>query len=310
MGGSGGGGGYIPSSSDNVRRKIEEARQKERVHLDNEINQFLQSELAIYNERDAELTRERLGEITGLLGESNQIDNLLFGGSVAKHTYVDGLSDVDALVVLDRKDSQGLSSDTVLDEFFLKLDQSLPRKEILSIRRGDLAVTVQYKDSSEVQLLPAIRVGDELKIPDSSTTGWNKTNPKIFQKQLTNQNERLNGMLIPTIKLVKSLVSDLPKQQQLTGYHIESLALDAAKDYHGPMTPKVMLSFILDHTASRARTKIKDASGQSQHVDEYLGESNSARRILASQAIAGLKRRLDAATSITQWKAMFGRSEK
>ncbi len=310
MGGSGGGSGYIPPSSDELQRKIEKARQDERLRLDSDVNQFLQRELTLYNDRDVAQTQIRLNEIAELLGDEMEIDNFLFGGSVAKHTFVDGLSDVDALVVLDRSDTRGLSADKVLSEFHEKLSTSLSQRDVASIDKGMLAVTVRFKDGSEVQLLPAIRSGKLIKIPDSSGTGWNETNPHIFTQQLTKQNERLNGALVPTIKLVKSLISDLPKQQRLTGYHIEALALDAAKGYRGPKTPKAMLSYVLDHAAARSRKPISDVSGQSRNVDDYLGKPNSAQRKLASQAIAGIRRRLDAATSITQWKAMFGGIEK
>lgn len=311
MGGSGGGGGgYIPPSSDALRRKIEKARQDEQLRLDADVNQFLQRELTLYNDRDVAQTQVRLNEIAELLGDEMEIDNLLFGGSVAKHTYVDGLSDVDALVVLDRSDTRGFSAEKVLDEFHDKLNENLPRQDVAAIDKGRLAVTIRYKDGSEVQLLPAIRSGNLVKIPDSSGAGWNETSPRIFQQQLTKQNERLNGALVPTIKLVKSLISDLPKQQQLTGYHIEALALDAAKGYRGIMTPKAILSHVLDHAATRSRTPISDISGQSRNVDDYLGKPDSAQRKLASQAIAGIKRRLDAATSIAQWKAMFGGMEE
>ena len=311
MGGSGGGGGgYIPPSSEVLQKKIEKARQEEQLRLDADVNELLQRQLTIYNDRDIEQTQARLDKIADLLGDEMEVENFLFGGSVAKHTYVDGLSDIDALVVLDRSDTRGLSADKVLNDFHEKLSTSLSRRDVTSIDKGKLAVTIRYKDNSEIQLLPAVRSGKLVKIPDSSGTGWNKTDPRIFQQKLTRQNERLNGALVPTIKLVKSLISDLPKQQQLTGYHIEALALDAAKSYRGPMTPKAMLFHVLDHAATRSRTPISDISGQSRNVDGYLGKSNSAQRKLASQAIAGIKRRLDAATSVAQWKAMFRGIEK
>ena len=308
--GGGGGGGYIPPSSDAIKRKIEKARRDEQLRLDEDVNRFLQRELILYNDRDVEQTQARLDELAKLLGDTMELDNFLFGGSVAKHTYVDGLSDVDALVVLDRSDTRGISAEKVLNDFYKKLNESLPRQNVVSIDKGRLAVTIRYKDDSEVQLLPAIRSGNLIKIPDSSGAGWNETNPRIFQQQLARQNERLNGALVPTIKLVKSLISDLPKQQQLTGYHIEALALDAAKGYRGPKTPRAMLSHVLVHAATHSRTPISDISGQSRNVDDYLGKPDSAQRKLASQAIAGIRRRLDAATSIAQWKAMFGRVEK
>lgn len=310
MGGSGGGGGYIPQSSDALQRKIEKARQDEQLRLDTDVNQFLQKKLSLFNNRDAVQTQTHLDEIVETLGDEIEIDKLLFGGSVAKHTFVDGLSDVDALVLLDRNDTRGLSADKMLREFHNKLSTSLSRQDVKSIDKGTLAVTVSYKDGSEIQLLPALRSGKLIKIPDSSGTGWIETSPHIFQQQLSKQNERLNGALVPTIKLVKSLIYDLPKQQQLTGYHIEALALDAAKGYQGLMTPKALLSHVLDHAVTRSRTPILDTSGQSQNVDDYLGGPNSTQRKLASQAIAGVKRRLDAATSIAQWRAMFGGIEK
>ncbi len=310
MSGSGGGGGYIPTSREPLQRKIEEARQAEQLHLDANVNEFLQRELTLYNDRDTDQTKDRLDEIAELLGDKMELDKLLFGGSVAKHTYVDGLSDVDALVVLDRSDTQGFSAEKVLNDFHEKLNECLPRQDVASIDIGRLAITIRYKDGNEIQLLPAIRSGNFVKIPDSSGSGWNETNPRIFQQQLSKQNERLNGALVPTIKLVKSLISDLPKQQRLTGYHIEALALDAAKNYQGPMTPKAMLIHVLDHAAKRSRKPISDISGQSRNVDDYLGKSNSTQRKLASQAIDGIRRRLNAATSIAQWKAMFGGIEK
>jgi hypothetical protein len=274
------------------------------------VNALLQDFLAQITDRDADETRNRVGEVAEALGEATQIETLLFGGSVAKHTYVDGLSDVDALVVLDREGTRGLSPQQVLDKFQAELRDKISAKEVESVDRGDLAVTVRYRDGTELQLLPAVRSGSKIAIPDSSGTGWNQTNPKRFQRELSRQNERLNNALVPTIKLIKSLVGDLPAQQRLSGYHTEAVCLDAARSFRGPKTPRALLIHVLDHAAQRVRRPIRDVTGQSRNVDGYLGSANSARRRLVSQALASLGRRLEAATSINQWRAMFGRSEK
>lgn len=307
--GGGGSGGYSPPKPDVLQRKIEKAREENQQKLDADINRLLQRKLAQYNDRDVRATQNRLEHLEDVLGEGFDIDSLLFGGSVAKHTYVDGLSDVDALVVLNQEGTQGLSAQGVLGRIYDQIDEAIDRAGVESIDMGSLAVTICYSDGSEVQLLPAVRDRRGLKIPDASGQGWKKTNPHAFQQELTRQNQRLNSGLIPTIKLVKSLVSDLPIQQRLTGYHIESLALDAARNYRGPSTPKALLDHVLGHAEGRVREPIPDVTGQSKNADDYLGARNSAQRRLVSQALGGIRRRLNAATSIAQWKAMFERSE-
>ena len=306
MGGSGGGGGGFPASSDVIQRKIEEAREAESQRLERDLDRLLQAFLAEVNDRDVDATRQRVDLVAKALKEVADVEALLFGGSVAKHTFVDGLSDVDALVILGRSETQGMSPQRVLDRMEAELSRVLGRGEVESIDRGTLAVTVRFRDGTELQLLPAVRSGTRLKIPDSSGAGWNATNPTTFQRELTRENNRLNRALVPTVKLMKSLVGDLPKQQQISGYHAEALCVDAAKNLSGSPPPRELLIHVLDHASSRVMKPIRDVTGQSRVVDEYLGPAGSSQRRLVSQALGGIKRRLEAATSISQWRAMFG----
>ena len=97
MGGSGGGRfpGFTPSE---IRAWIEQTRDETAtVEHDVSINEVLSELLVQYNDRDVESVREHLDEIQEALEDilETTID-LRFGGSVAKHTYIDGLSDVDA----------------------------------------------------------------------------------------------------------------------------------------------------------------------------------------------------------------------
>lgn len=305
MGGSGGG-RYTSPSSDDLRHKIEQAQEKERQRLDNDVNELLQKLLAKYNDRDREASTERLAKIGEILGDTVEIENILLGGSVAKHTDVDGISDVDALVILNRDDLAGKTADIILDDFFDTLNQSLLRSEVANIEKGRLAVTVIYHDGEEIQLLPSLRSGNMISVAAADGKSWNDTNPKVFQRELTKANARLNQALVPAIKLMKSIVSDFPKQKQLTGYHIEVLALEAVTGYTGYKTPKALLTHILGTAAERVLKPITDVTRQSKKVDSYLGKENSIERRNISQTLDGMKRRLEAATTVAQWRAIFG----
>src|SRR5437879_5078076 len=116
MGGSGGG-RYSGPPSEPILRKIERAREQERLRVEGEVNALLQRLLADFNDRPTETISERLAELQSCLSGEVEIDKILFGGSVAKHTDVTGLSDVDALVILNRQDLAGKPPQVVLEAF-------------------------------------------------------------------------------------------------------------------------------------------------------------------------------------------------
>jgi hypothetical protein len=233
------------------------------------------------------------------------VEQILLAGSVAKHTYVDGLSDVDALVLLDRTELAGKPPKALLKDFEKSLRDALAQQDVESITTGNMAVTISYADGSEIQLLPALRAGAIVRIPNVGGKTWSEANPEKFSKQLTKANERLNLALVPTIKLIKSLNSALPEPKRMTGYHIESLSVEAVKGYRSPKTVKALLLHILDEASRGVLKPIKDLTGQSHNVDDYLGAASSVKRRIMADALAGQFRRFNAATSIEQWKQLF-----
>jgi len=304
--GGGGGGRYFPRPSSELEELIRRSKeQADKDRLGSDVNKLLREILASH-ERAPEKVQDYLDRIGDVLKDEADIEQFLFGGSVAKHTYVDGLSDVDALVVLNQDDVAGMSPEGVLQELHGSLQDRLTDSALQSIEKGTMAVTVTYRDGTEIQLLPAIRSGTKVAIPSSGAREWNETNPKVFQRMLTRANQRLDGTLIPTIKLVKSTVAGLPEQKRLTGYHAEALSLEAVKGYRGTKTVKALIQHVFDHASSRVRQPINDVTGQSRVVDSYLGKPNSAKRRVVADALAGIARRLGAATSVEQWKAILG----
>ena len=110
-------------------------------------------------------------------------------------------------------------------------------------------------------------------------------------------------------KACKAVVRQLPPTQRLSGYHMESLAISAFRDYAGPKTTIAMLPTFFERSKELILNPIRDRSGQSIHVDAYLNEANSDSRQTMSHILGRLARRMRNATaagSTEQWRALFG----
>ena len=113
----------------------------------------------------------------------------LFGGSVAKHTYVDGLSDVDCLLFLDDTELEDHTPRGALTRLEGMITKALPPGARASM--GRMAVTIDYADGMQLQLLPAIKMTNgRLKVPSSLRDDWSHINPTAFQSALTQRNEQ------------------------------------------------------------------------------------------------------------------------
>lgn len=307
MGGSGG--GYFTGGGDpgDLARKLRDTEAQTRDEgYETEVNQTLGELLKDFNDRDAIGTRELLADIKKALGNEigGSID-LIYGGSVSRHTYLEGLSDTDTLVIIDPDDIGRTSPERLKERFAQRLRELFGNQ---NVKVGDLAVTVTAHDK-EVQLLPAMRDGDGYRIAAADGRSWSKINPRAFAEKLTQTNKAQDGKLIPTIKIVKAVIARLPKQQQLTGYHVESLAIEAFKDYEGQRTFKTMVVHFFDRAAELVKKPIIDRSGQSVHVDEYLGSENSQERRVVSHACQRMQRKLqnaDASKSVDAWAGLVG----
>jgi hypothetical protein len=169
---------------------------------------------------------------------------------------------------------------------------------------------------SELRILLCLRrstaiatKSDHIHVPSSRTDGWSKIDPIAFQRALTDRNEQCGGKLVPTIKLAKAINGELPETQRLSGYHMESVGIAAFREYDGEMTTRAMLPVFFDRAKELVLSPIKDRSGQSIHVDEYLGPENSEARQIASHVLGRIARRMKNATasaSTAQWQALFG----
>ena len=193
----------------------------------------------------------------------------------------------------------------VKEYFFKKLQESLPKTKI---EVGTLAITVHYKDM-DIQLLPAVRYKEGYKIPNASGKDWsNIINPKKFAEKLSEINRKNNFKVVPSVKIAKAIISGMPKNRQLSGYHTEALAIEVFKYYDGAKTPKAMLTYFFE-TAPRYISKpIIDKTGQSKYVDEYCGKIDGSKRELIANAISRIGRTIknaDKAYSLNTWKRIL-----
>jgi hypothetical protein len=307
MGGSGGSGLLGPSDPGELRTRLRQTEEGARsAQFETQVGELIATTLAAYNDRDVEGTREVLEKVTAELGQAvaGTVD-LFFGGSVAKHTYIDGLSDVDALVLLEQAD---VSEDTPAKLRALFTEQLRARFGRDKVEEGDLAVTLTV-DNKTIQLLPALRAGEHFKISSYDGLNWSQIKPREFATALTDANQALDAKLVPTIKLAKGIIASLPEQRRLTGYHTEALAIEALRDYEGPKTPKAMLRHLFEAAPLLVQKPMVDSTGQSRYIDEYMGEAGSIRRQVAADALDRIARKIrnaDGAQSVPRWQELLG----
>lgn len=310
MGGSGGPGFPTFGRRVDIRQWLDESLDAAATAEHNSrVNGALGELLAQYNGRDVELMRDRLNEVMETLTDSlDESFDLRFGGSIAKHTYIDGLSDVDALIILrDSELASGTAGET-LNQFADTLHRELGYT--VNVHEGQLAVTVSYPDGMDIQLLPAIKTDDGLRISAGDGQNWSPViRPDAFASKLTERNQECNNRLVPVIKLAKAALARLDDSLKPTGYHVESLAVEAFKGYSGASNHKVMLRHFFEQASELVLAPIKDSTNQSVHVDDNLGEADSRQRRSLSAAMDRITRRLsnaDSAGSSDDWMRAIG----
>ena len=120
-------------------------------------------------------------------------------------------------------------------------------------------------------------------------------------------NRANDGSVVPAVKLIKSMINSSIQSEnsRLTGYHIDSLAIEAFKSYTGSTDLESMLDRFLTFAPAAVQTPIRDPSGQSRYVDEYLGGANSPERQRVANALTRLKRNFNACESELDLDDMF-----
>jgi hypothetical protein len=303
----GGGSSYTNWKSDRLAEAVRKDTEESGAEYQTALAGYFSELLGAFNGRDVELLHKRLDRIKESLQEELESTfDQIFGGSVAKHTYVDGLSDIDSLLVIDGSKFEGESPENILEQIVAILQERIGGDA--TIDHGSMAVTVSYADDMTIQLLPAMRSEGRLRIPAAGQNRWSEIDPDAFRNALVKSNSECGGKLVPTIKLAKAVIGNLPEKYQLAGYHVESLAVAAFQGYKGEKTTASMLPYFFDRAKDLVLKPIRDPSGQSTHVDEYLGPDDSPVRQEVSHLLGGITKRMrtaSASQSKRQWESLF-----
>jgi hypothetical protein len=301
--GSSGGGGYTPRTEQQTESSIQSARRAtENADYEAAISTRLQNLLAAYNGRDPDTINDRLEQVKEILADYLESSVALrFGGSVSKHTYVDGISDVDCLCFLNPSKFSADSPQQLLQEFEKLLKQVMGKRA--DVERGALSIKLTYKDGPQLQILPALRTATGVRIPSGEEDTWSQVvHPQRFAQALTDLNQKLSGKVVPVIKLIKPAINKL--DPKIKGYHIEVLAERIFREYRGDLTSKAMVQHFFDRASELVKTPIRDMTGQSDYTDDYLGQRNSAEREAIGRALRGIAQRMkeaDTSHSVSDW---------
>lgn len=306
MGGSSGTFGRNRSPAE-ILAKLKEQVESSGVEFETELQKEFSKLLSRFNSRNTQEVAENLQKIKDLLHDNIESTfDTLFGGSVAKHTYVDGISDIDSMLVIAGELSK-CDPQTILKTIAKALDNKL--ENVKQVTTGRVAITVSYLDGTEIQLVPTVEKEGKLNVPAWESNAWSTIDPNQFRKGLTKRNEECNGRLIPTIKLAKAVNTTLPESVRLTGYHIESLGVAAFREYSGEKTTVRMLPHFFKKASELVLSPMADRTGQSIHVDSHLGPANSESRQVLSHTLARIHKRMvnaSAAKSRDRWMEIMG----
>src|SRR6185295_121518 len=102
--GGGGASDYSNEPTGNILKKINASESEaSKQQYDTWVNSYIDSTLVDINNRDSDAIKTHINTIKKALG--NEIEGTIstqFGGSISKKTHVDGLSDIDTLVLINK----------------------------------------------------------------------------------------------------------------------------------------------------------------------------------------------------------------
>ncbi len=165
------------------------------------------------NDREQQNASARQKEVREYLDTKFGIVNSFLTGSYARYTKTKPLKDIDIFFVL--KDSErayrNKAPSIVIDDFHRalveKYGEAAVRKQSRSVN-VDFGVVVDVEDNTDYRILsvdvvPAFAAGADYEIPDTDSSKWIKTNPKIHAEKATAAHQAYSNEWKGLVRMVK-----------------------------------------------------------------------------------------------------------
>jgi len=275
-----------------------------RPRAEGAVEDFLRSRLGSMPARDSAVAGARRVELLEAAGFrfEGRIE-LPIADPMPVTSRLQGLTEVDAIAILEE---HGPIEPAVLPVALAKRLRAATSTEVARIHTDRRAVRVSWRDGIDLRLLPAARSDAIVRMADHSGRGWFGISPAFFAAVLLTQHARLDDHLIPVIRLAKRCAAGRRETRQLTGYHVETLAIAVFRPYGGPIALTPMLGHFFRAAAEAVLRPLVDAAGASLHIDDDLETADSPDRRRIGRAFTALAMRIAAATDLADWQRLLG----
>ena len=245
------------------------------------------------SKRDFERHMQNRNEAEDAINEGidDSVD-IVYAGSVAKGTYVEGVSDVDNHVRINGTSLENKRPAEVKAYIRQQLSK-LPN--VKSVTETSRTVTVTYRDGTEMQYVPVIKTKNGYRVADGKR--WsNVVYENRFRRDFQRTNKKCGGRLTSLIRILKTDNASDPKSQRMSGHHIEVMANRIFKQAPASKTKTLMsmYGYYQQHASRHIRHRMRDVTGQSTYVDKRsLGGPDSESRRALSRRFASRARRMN-----------------
>ena len=165
------------------------------------------------NDKEQANASARQQEVRDYLDTQFSIDNSFRTGSYKRHTKTMPLNDIDSFFVL--RDSErhyrGKAPSVVIKDFYDalvdKYGKDAVRKQSRSVN-VDFGIVVDAEENTDyrivsVDVVPAFTAGDDYEIPDTDSSTWIKTNPKIHAEKAVTAHQAFSNEWKGLVRMVK-----------------------------------------------------------------------------------------------------------
>lgn len=284
----------------------------------NEAFRKFKSRLELTDSEQKDASR-RQQEIRGHMDKRFDIDTDFLTGSYKRWTKTKPLKDVDILCVLGEDEEHYRSKapvfllDAVLDVLADKYGQDRVTRQRRSVRVDFGVQAVDDLTNDQVisfDVVPAFAKNDYYEIPDSRTSDWANTNPKIHEEKAVEAQQAYSGEWKALVRMLKYWNNHHDKPID-PSFLIEVMALEVLHPPFGGEFDREMQGFFYT-LAARIHETWEDPAALGPPVSDSMdaGKCSAARTALlaageaATQAIQ-LKREGKNGAALKAWRALL-----